>query len=95
MTKAVGTSAALGLPIAITGTLGYLINGWQHSDVQNGILGYVYLPVVLVLAIFSAVSAPWGVRLAHTLPVPVLRKLFAVLLVIISVRMFWQVITAQ
>ncbi|BFM08872.1 sulfite exporter TauE/SafE family protein [Halioxenophilus aromaticivorans] len=92
MTNAVGTSAALGLPIALTGTLGYLINGWQHTDLSQGVLGYIYLPAVLVLSIFSAIAAPFGVRLAHSLPVPTLRKVFAVLLVVISLRMFWQVV---
>ena len=95
MTRAVGTSAALGLPIAVTGTLGYLINGWQQSDLAQSIVGYIYLPAVIILSLFSALTAPIGVRWAHSLPVPVLRKIFAVLLVIISARMFWQVAGAS
>ena len=94
MTRAVGTSAALGLPIAVTGTLGYLINGWAHSDLEQGFAGFIYLPAVLLLSLASALSAPIGVRIAHRLPVPVLKKVFAVLIVIISLRMFWQVWSA-
>ncbi len=94
LTQAVGTSAALGLPIAVTGTIGYLINGWSHSQFNAGIVGYVYLPAVVLLSVASFISAPLGVRVAHRLPVPVLKKIFALLLVTISVRMFWQVWSA-
>lgn len=94
MTTAVGTSAALGLPIAIIGTLGYLVNGWGHSNLGQGILGFVYLPAVALLSLATATSAPWGVKLSHRLPVAVLKKIFGVLLLAISLRMAWQVYQA-
>lgn len=92
MTQAVATSSALGLPIAITGTLGYLLNGWHHTDLSQGMLGYIYLPAVIILSVFSMLAVPYGTRLAYRLPVSVLRKVFAFLLVIISSHMFWQVV---
>ncbi len=91
LTDAIGTSAALGLPIAITGSLGYLVNGWQHTQLASGQLGFIYLPAVVVLTVASVLTAPLGVRLAHWLPVPILKKLFGLLIVVISVRMIWQV----
>jgi len=57
-------------------------------------VGFIYLPATVILSVFSVLAAPVGVRLAHSLPVPVLRKIFAFLLVIISLRMFWQVFSA-
>lgn len=85
--KAIGTSAAIGLPISIAGTVGYLINGWSYSEPNEYIFGYVYLPAVLLISITSFITAPYGAQMAHKLPVAILKKIFAVLLVILSVRM--------
>jgi uncharacterized membrane protein YfcA len=90
--KAIGTSAAIGLPIAIAGTLGYLINGWDFSSPDEYIFGYVYLPAVVLISITSFVTAPYGVKMAHRLPVGLLKKIFAVLLVILSIRMLFSIL---
>ena len=44
MVKAVGTSSALSLPLAIVGTIGFVILGWNSTTIPAGSLGYVYLP---------------------------------------------------
>jgi uncharacterized membrane protein YfcA len=75
--KAIGTSAAIGLPI----------NGWSNSVPNEYIFGYVYLPAVVLISITSFITAPYGAQMAHKLPVAILKKIFAVLLVILSVRM--------
>ena len=85
--KSIGTSAAIGLPISIAGTLGYLVNGWGHSSVEAYTLGFVNLPAVLLISVTSFFMAPLGARFAHKLPVPILKKIFAVLLVILSIKM--------
>jgi uncharacterized membrane protein YfcA len=85
--KAIGTSSAIGLPIAITGTIGYLISGWDNSSSSDYIFGYVYLPAVLLISTTSFFTAPYGAKLAHKLPVGILKKVFAVLLVILSIKM--------
>lgn len=85
--KAIGTSAAIGLPIAIAGTCGYLINGWGHSSPFDYIFGYVYLPAVILISITSFMTAPFGAQMAHKLPVAILKKIFAVLLIILSIKM--------
>jgi len=90
--KAIGTSAAIGLPLSIAGTLGYLINGWSTSSPQEYILGYVYLPAVLLISATSFFTAPYGAKLAHALPVVILKKIFAVLLIILSIKMLASVI---
>jgi len=86
--KAIGTSAALGFPIAITGTLGYLINGIAAGGSHpQYTLGFVYLPAVLLVTIPSFFTAPIGARLTQTLPVQTLKKIFGVLLLVLSIKM--------
>ena len=85
--RAIGTSAAIGFPIAVSGTLGYLVNGWSHTDWPHYTLGFIYLPAVAAVAIGSALTAPLGVKYATTLPVNTLKKIFGVLAVILSIKM--------
>jgi len=86
--KAIGTSAALGFPIAVAGTLGYLINGFAAGNINiKYTLGFVYLPSVLLVTIPSFFTAPIGARLTQALPVEALKKIFGVLLVLLSVKM--------
>ncbi|MFN6971610.1 MAG: sulfite exporter TauE/SafE family protein [Rheinheimera sp.] len=90
--QAIGTSAALGLPIAISGTVGYAFSGAlvtpTHS-MPDWSLGFVYLPAVLLISVVSFFTAPLGVHLAHRLPVPLLKKLFALLLISLSAKMLY------
>lgn len=90
--KAIGTSAAIGLPISLAGTLGYLINGWSNEVIINYSIGFVYLPAVLLISITSFFTAPYGVKASHYLPVKVLKKLFALLLILLSFKMLLSVI---
>lgn len=87
--NAIGTSAAIGLPIALAGGAGYLVNGLGAADLPEYSLGFIYLPAMLGIAMLSITTAPLGAKLAHTLPVPVLKKGFALLLVVMSARMLW------
>jgi uncharacterized membrane protein YfcA len=86
---AIGTSAAVGLPIAIGGTAGYIFNGWQIEGLPAGSLGFVYLPALAILVISSMSTAPYGARLAHRLPVATLKKIFAGLLIALAGKMLW------
>lgn len=90
--RAIGTSAAIGFPIAVSGTLGYLVNGWSHTDWPHYIVGFIYLPAVAAVAIGSALTAPLGVKYATTLPVDTLKKIFGVLAVILSIKMLTSVL---
>ncbi len=87
---AVGTSAALGFPIAIAGTLGYVIAGWSLTDMPPGTLGFLYLPALLVVSLASVCTAPIGVRAAHRLNVRHLRRLFAFLLFGLAAYMLYK-----
>ncbi len=90
--RAIGTSAAIGFPIALSGTLGYLLNGWHHTDWDHFILGYIYLPAVAAVALGSAFTAPLGVKYATTLPVGMLKKIFGLLAVALSIKMLFSVL---
>ncbi|MDO8345409.1 MAG: sulfite exporter TauE/SafE family protein [Cellvibrio sp.] len=84
---AIGTSAAVGLPIALAGATGYAINGWGAADLPDYTLGYIFWPAVLAMAAMSFITAPVGAKLAHRLPIALLKKLFALLLIGLSVQM--------
>lgn len=84
---AIGTSAAVSLPIALAGSFGYVINGWTLANLPQYTLGFIFWPAVLAMASSSFFTAPLGARLAHSLPIPLLKKLFAGLQIILSLQM--------
>jgi len=85
--QAIGTSAAIGFPIAVAGTAGYIYNGLSATNLPGYTIGYVYLPALAGLIITSVLTAPLGVRLAHSLPVDKLKQTFALLLLVVATRM--------
>jgi uncharacterized membrane protein YfcA len=89
MHTAVGTSAAIGFPIAVSGALSYIWNGLGVANLPPHSLGYVSLTALVGLASASFCTAPLGAKLAHSLPVPRLKRVFAVFLLIMGARMLW------
>jgi uncharacterized protein len=87
MHDAIGTSAAIGFPIAVAGTIGYLLNGLSVDNLPNGCLGFIHLPSLAGLVVASVLLAPVGARAAHKLPVATLKKVFAAFLYIIGTKM--------
>lgn len=85
---AIATSAALGFPIAVGGTLGYMATGYYRAiDLPAYSLGYVYLPVLLWLVIGTVVTAPLGAKATHRMPVNKLRQIFALVLFVLATKM--------
>jgi len=89
MKNAVGTSAACGLPIAVSGVLTYLVRGYGESGLPPGAVGFVFLPAFIGIIVSSTIFARIGARLAHRVPGEWLRKGFALLLFVIGVRFVW------
>ncbi|MEJ5210426.1 MAG: sulfite exporter TauE/SafE family protein [Burkholderiales bacterium] len=87
--EAIGTSSAIGFPIAVAGAVGYVANGLRVGGLPDGSLGFVYLPALGAIAVASVLTAPLGARLAHRLPVKKLKKIFALLLYTLGARMAW------
>jgi len=78
--RAIGTVAAMAFPIAIAGTVGYVVSGWGAAGLPRGSLGFVYLPAFAGISVTSVMLAPVGARLAHRLKGPTLRRIFALFL---------------
>ena len=89
--KAIGTSAAIGFPIAIAGTLGYVTSGLKVQGLPEWSLGFVNLGALLGIVAASVLTAPIGVKLAHSLPIDKLKRIFAVLLYLVGGRMLLSV----
>ena len=85
--NAIGTSAAVGFPIALGGAVGYIVNGLSVAELPQWSLGFVYLPARAWLVASSMLTAPLGARTAHRLPVPTLKRIFAGVLVLLSAKM--------
>ncbi len=90
--NAIGTSAAIGFPIAVSGALGYLANGLSLENLPPLTLGYIYIPALVSIVSCSVLAAPLGVRLAHRLPVEKLRLVFAIFLVVVAFRMLMTIL---
>lgn len=91
MRNAVGTSAALGFPIALAATAGYVIAGWQLPGSVPGAVGYLYLPALVIISAASVLLAPLGARTAHRIDVTSLRRVFALMLMALAATMLYRV----
>jgi uncharacterized membrane protein YfcA len=87
---AVATSAALGLPIALANTVGYVIGGWRLQSGVPGSLGFLVLPAMLIIAAASVTMAPLGARVAHSMDTRKLKRVFAMLLYCLAGYMTWR-----
>lgn len=87
MRQAISTSAALGFPIALSGTLGYAINGLQNEVTLAHTIGYIYWPALLLISVSSYFTAKVGAAMAHRLPVILLKRIFGILLLLLSIKM--------
>jgi len=84
MAKAVATSAACGLPIAIAGTLGFILTGLDQQNLPAYSSGYVYWPAVVGIISTSVIFAPVGARFAHKISAPLLSQFFAIFLLVVG-----------
>ncbi|MDO4878839.1 MAG: sulfite exporter TauE/SafE family protein [Neisseria sp.] len=92
--RAIGTSAALGWPIALAGAAGYWYIGRDASGLPAGSAGFVYLPAVAILAAATIASAPLGVKISHKLPAGKLKKGFGILLLALAANMVWKILNS-
>lgn len=87
MLTAIGTGAAIAVPVVFVGTIGYVASGWHAQGLPPLAIGFVYLPALVALILASTPMASAGAHLAHRLPVVVLKRIFAVLLYVLATRM--------
>ncbi len=85
--RAVGTAAALGFPLALAASVGYVLAGLQAGPLPPWSLGFIYLPALALIVLPSVLLAPTGARVSQRMPVKLLRIIFAVMLYAIAIRM--------
>jgi uncharacterized membrane protein YfcA len=84
---AIGTASAIGFPIAVVGTIGYLINGWGSAGLPAHSVGYIYVPALIGFTVGSMVLAPFGARLAHRTSERSLKRIFAIVIGALGLKM--------
>jgi uncharacterized membrane protein YfcA len=94
MHQVVASSAALGFPVALASTAGYLISGWGLPSALPGAFGYLYLPALLVVSLASVSMAPLGARAAHATDVARLKRYFALVLFCLAGYMLYRGLSA-
>ena len=85
--QAIGIATACSVMVAMFGSIGYIITGFNIPDLPSASLGYVYLPALIAIVLSSSLFAPIGVKYAAKLPVKTLKKYFAVFLLFVAIKM--------
>lgn len=83
----IGIATVCGVMVALFGSLGYIISGLDNALLPAWSFGYVYLPALLGVVFTSSLFAPVGVKFAAKLPVQTLKKLFAIFLILVAIKM--------
>ena len=87
MMSAIGTSAACGIPIALAGSISYMIIGFDNINIPENSVGYVYLPATIIVGLMSSLTAKYGVNIAHRMKQKKLRIAFAFLVIIMALNL--------
>ncbi len=87
--RAIGTSAAITLPIVVPAALSYYAVAVRPVACSSDCLGLIFLPGVFAAGIASVLAAPFGTWLSHVLPIVVLRRVFACLLLLVATKLAW------
>ncbi|TDR23782.1 sulfite exporter TauE/SafE family protein [Marinicella litoralis] len=87
--KAIATAAAIGLPIALTSGVVFLMQGIHQTNLPELTFGYVFWPATLLISIGSLFTTSLGAHLTHRLPVHYLKKIFAAVIVILALKMYF------
>jgi uncharacterized membrane protein YfcA len=87
MQRAVATSSACGVPLAVAGSIGFMVAGWGRSGLPAQSVGFVYWPAALAIVVASVPMATLGAGLAHRLPTRLLKRIFGLLLLVVGLRL--------
>jgi uncharacterized membrane protein YfcA len=87
MHQAVATAAGFGVMIGLPGAVTAIVVGWGRADLPPFSLGHVNLAAFALMSAFTVMTAPVGARLAHRLDARRLKKLFAILLAVVAIRL--------
>jgi uncharacterized membrane protein YfcA len=87
--RAVGTSSACGVAIALASAAGYAAHGPAPGSLPEGSWGYVFVPAAVGIALASVLTAPLGTRIAHHISGKALKNLFAGFLVLVGTSLWF------
>ena len=87
MHEAVGTSTAIMIFTSSGGVISYILNGLNVADLPAFSLGYVNFLQWVCLALTSVPMAQLGVKMAHRIPAIILKRIFAFVMVYMSLKM--------
>lgn len=87
--RAVGTASAIGLIIALPGTITFILSGLGTPGLPSGSFGYLNILGFLSIVPATMITAPIGAKIAHAIDPSKLRLAFAFFLFLTSMRMFY------
>ena len=90
MHQAVGTSASLGFVIALPGTVGFIVSGWENSNLPEFSFGFVHWLAALCICLMTVILAPLGATISHRLDTKKLKQVFGIFLLIVAMRTLWR-----
>lgn len=93
MREAIGTSAAVGFPLAVAGAVSYIFNGWSVPGLPQYSFGFIYLPALAGIVVASMLTAPLGAKIAYKVPVSKLKRFFAIFLMFVAANMIYKLLS--
>ena len=93
MKRAIGTTSAIGVPVAIGGALSYFVSGWSTQNLPPFTYGFVCLPALIGIICCSSLFASWGARLVSRLDGDKVKRIFGAYLLVIAIKMLHSALT--
>jgi len=87
--KAIATAAAIGLPLALSACVVYIIQGWHQGGLPPHTIGYIYWPATCALCLGSVFTTSIGANLTHRWPVKMIKRIFALLISLLAIKMYF------
>ena len=89
--KSIGTAAAVGFLIALSGTLTMITGGELINNVTSPFsLGYINLLGFIVFVPVTMIMARFGAKAVYKIDKKILSKIFGTFLIIVSIRSFFE-----
>ena len=90
MQRAVGSASAIGVPLAVAGSLGFVQAGWNNADLPPEAVGFLVPMAFFGIICGTMLTTPLGVRLAHAVEPARLKKGFGFFLLAVGIKLIWR-----
>ena len=90
MHQSVGTSASMGFVIALPGTIGFIVSGWENPDLPEFSFGFIHWLAALCICLMTVILAPLGAAISHRLNTKKLKQVFGIFLLVVAMRTLWR-----